>query len=78
VSRHTLIKTTRTPAGTTLRMARVLFRHDWSPDGTDYLYYIALFVDGPLAGKPALLDRISTWGFLSQSVNGDYLEQVDK
>ena len=52
------------PAGTTLRMARVVFFYDWRVSN---LYYIALFLDGPLVGKPAILNRVSK-GELSVSL----------
>lgn len=63
------------PKGTKLRMAHVIFEQTID---THEFYYIAIFVDGPFAGKPVLLTRMSTNGFFSaQSYNSYYLEQVN-
>ena len=67
------------PKGTKLRTRRVLFSKTSNPDGIDKIYYIAVFIDGPFAGKSVLLNRISTGDNDSaQSVDSSYLEQVDE
>lgn len=62
------------PKGTKLKMARVIFEQTFD---AHYFWYIAVFVDGPFADKPVLLNRLSKDGHsTAQSYNSDYLEQA--
>jgi hypothetical protein len=41
-----------------------------------HYYYIAVFIDGPFAGKLVLLNPISVGGFDAQSYDVEYLRPV--
>jgi TPR repeat protein len=58
------------PKGTRLRMTRVIFAQTIS---VHHYYYIAVFIDGPFAGKLVLLNPISVGGFDAQSYDVEYL-----
>jgi hypothetical protein len=61
------------PKGTRLRMTRVIFVQTIS---VHHYYYIAVFIDGPFAGKLVLLNSISVGGFDAQSYDVEYLRPV--
>jgi hypothetical protein len=61
------------PKGTRLRMTSVIFVQTIS---VHHYYYIAVFIDGPFAGKLVLLNPISVGGFDAQSYDVEYLRPV--